>query len=119
MKPEKIEKMYEYMDTQDPRTTTVKLSADEMVKYLETCFYGAPGSLSYRRGDDGNPETAIAYLEALAKLKYDKKALAALKKYFKALLSAEEYRNEASRGLGSLQDMRYARGSKEREKAAR
>lgn len=120
MKEEQVAQMYEYAtDTQDGRTTTVKLSADEMIKYLDTCFYGSPGSLSYRRGSEGDPETAVAYLEALKKLKYDNKAIVALKKYFKSLMAAEELRQEASRGLSALQDMRYERGSKNREKTAR
>ena len=107
------EKMYEYIgDKQDPRTTSVKLSADEMVLYLDRCFYDREAP-SYRRSAD--PETALAYLEALKKLGYDPKAVAVLTKYFKALMAAEVIRNDASRALGTLQDKRYQMGDKARE----
>lgn len=116
MQEEKIEKMYEYLGSpQDPRTASVKMSADEMLQYLDYCFYGPPGP-RYSRQDQGDPKVALSYLEALGKLGYDKKAISAMVKFFKAQQAAEDLRQEASRGLNALQDMRYARGDKNRGK---
>lgn len=116
MERAKIERMYEYLGSpQDPRTASVKMSADEMLEYLDYCFYGPPGP-SYSRRDMGDPKVALSYLEALDKLKYDSKPIGAMTKYFKALVAAEELRGDASRALGDLQNMRYARGDKAREK---
>lgn len=114
MQNEQIEQMYEYLGSpQDPRTASVKMSADEMLQYLDYCFYGPTGP-HYGRSDMGDPKVALSYLEALGKLGYDKKAIGTMSKYFKAQVAAEELRQEASRGLGALQDMRYARGDKAR-----
>jgi hypothetical protein len=84
-----------------------------MLQYLDYCFYGPVGP-HYGRNDMGDPKVALSYLEALGKLGYDKKAIAAMSKYFKAQVVAEELRSDASRSLGVLQDMRYARGDKAR-----
>jgi phage-related minor tail protein len=118
MQEEKIARMYEYLGSpQDPRTASVKMSADEMLQYLDYCFYGPPGPrYGLGRQDMGDPKVALSYLEALKKLKYDGKAIAAMAKYFKAMVAAEDLRSDASRALGTLQDMRYSRGDKAREK---
>jgi len=88
------------------------LTADEMVAYISDCLFGRRDRFSLRR--ENSPEAALAYLDALKKLKYDGKALAALKKFFKAQVSAEQFRQPAHSALYRIQDDQYARGAKTR-----
>ncbi len=111
MKDAQVEKLYE-MTGNDTRKASVTLTGDEMVSYVGDCLNGVRDRFSMRR--ENNPETALAYLDALRKLKYEGKALNALKKYFKAQVTAQALRAAAQSALYQIQDQQHQRGAKNR-----
>jgi hypothetical protein len=87
-------------------SATIELSVDELFNCVDSALYPPSNGLmgSYSRGSSGK---ALAALEGLGKLGYDKRDLDNLKKYFEHCAEAEELRNDASRALGRMREEYY------------
>lgn len=86
-------------------TANIELTADEMFAIVDAALYPPMNMPLGGRGYGASK--AVAALEGLGKLGYDKRDIDTLKKYFDHCVEADELRSDASRSLGRMRDEYY------------
>ena len=88
-------------------TANIELTADELFGCVDAALY-PPMNMAMPMGGRGyGASKAMAALEGLSKLGYDKRDIDSLKKYFEHCAEADELRSDASRSLGRMRDEYY------------
>jgi hypothetical protein len=97
--------MLKLVEGKSDGTASIELTADELFAIVDSALYPPMGGMSL--GGGYGASKAVAALEGLGKLGYDKRDLDALTKYFDHCVEADELRSDASRSLGRMRDEYY------------
>lgn len=88
-------------------SAAVEMTVDDLLAIVDSALYpnmNAPYSI----GKGYGASKAVAALEGLQKLGYDKRDLDALKAYFAHCAEADDLRTDAGRALGRMRDEYWA-----------
>lgn len=102
MKPELRAEMLKLAEGKSDGSATIELTAEELFAVVDTALYPPMNAPMIGRGYGASK--AVAALEGLAKLGYDKRDIDALKKYFAHCVEADELRTDAGRGLSRMRE---------------
>lgn len=104
MKAEQLESMKRLAEGKPDKSTSVPMSGDDVFRALENVFNGSPGcGLVAKYSPYDRPVTdPMKLLDGLAKLDYDKKAIAELRAYFKKMEELKDLQDAAGAALQTL-----------------